>query len=74
MAGKGDKVRPFDKKEFDKNFDAIDWDQPELKTFKTSWGVEYTVKVAKEKKKDEDKTFTTEGLINKPKNIAEKGA
>ena len=62
MAGKGDKVRPFDKKVFDKNFDAIDWGQPETKTFKTSWGAEYTVQVAPKKVKDG------------PKNIDEKGA
>ena len=25
MAGKGDKVRPYDKKKFDENFDQINW-------------------------------------------------
>ena len=74
MSGKGDKVRPFDKKVFDEMFDQINWEKTSLKTFKTSWGAEYTVRVAEEKVKKEDNTFTTEGLIGRPNNPDEKRA
>ena len=69
MAGKGDKVRPYDKKKFDENFDQIDWTSKISKTFKTSWGAEYTLMLKEDDKNKEDSTPTTEELITKAKNV-----
>ena len=38
QAGKGDKPRPVDKKEFDSNFDKIEWRGSQLKEGATKKG------------------------------------
>jgi hypothetical protein len=52
MAGKGDKVRPYDKKKFDENFDQINWkgNTPELSKVKLDELLGEVKRVYKEKK------------------------
>jgi hypothetical protein len=38
-------VSKFNKTEYDQNYDQINWTKKVPKTFKTSWGVEYTVMI-----------------------------
>ena len=54
----------LNKTEYDQNYDQIDWTKKIPKTFKTSWGVEYTVMVKKEVEKKEQSGYTTEELQN----------
>ena len=68
MAGKGDKPRPYDKVKYDENFGQINWRKKVSKTFKTSWGAEYTLMLDEEDPDKEDNTLTTDELINRAKN------
>ena len=54
----------LNKTEYDQNYDQIDWTKKVTKTFKTSWGVEYTVMVKEELDKKDQSGYTTEELQN----------
>ena len=61
MNGKGDENRTDDYKQFSSNYDKIDWTRKVAKTFKTSWGAEYTLHLKIDPKK-EDHTPTIKDL------------
>jgi hypothetical protein len=62
MNGKGDKNRTKDYKKFNSNYDNIDWNRKVSKTFKTSWGAEYTLHL-KDTPEKEDRTPTIKDMI-----------
>tara|TARA_A100001037_G_scaffold63293_1_gene55350 strand:+ start:59739 stop:59942 length:204 start_codon:yes stop_codon:yes gene_type:complete len=59
----------FNKTKYNENFSQIDWTKKYPKTFKTSWGVEYTIwlpeKTSDNKQVESDTTFTIDELTSK---------
>jgi len=59
----------FNKTKYNENFSQIDWTKKYPKTFKTSWGVEYTIwlpeKTNDKKQVESDPTFTIDELTRK---------
>ena len=53
-----------DKKKFDEGYAKINWTRKVPKTFKTSWGAEYTLMLKQDDKKD-DVTPTIGELVSK---------